>query len=138
MAVTIHLSCLGKYMFWIFGSKEQNRIIGHERVSEMSWFKFLPGEPAILTCFVFRRFPQTVHTNSGTLIKMRPLPLPFTSFPIHYTPIILSIDAMYSELLKVRLNTRKSPTQKPVMEYFSLKVSFLVFHILQFFLKRMT
>jgi hypothetical protein len=48
---------------------------------------------------VFHSFPQSLQANSG-IVLYRPPPLPSTSFPIHHSPIILSIDAVYSELLK--------------------------------------
>jgi hypothetical protein len=47
---------------------------------------------AILT-EVFRGFPQSLQENSRIVPYIRPWPLPSTTFPIHYSPIILSFDA---------------------------------------------
>jgi hypothetical protein len=49
-------------------------------------------------------FPQSLQANAGIVPQIRPLPLPFMSFPIHYPLTILSFDAVWSEMLTASLN----------------------------------
>jgi hypothetical protein len=51
---------------------------------------------------IFRGLPQSLQANSRMIHQNRPLHSTF--FPIHYSLIILSFDAMKSELLKAALN----------------------------------
>jgi hypothetical protein len=73
------------------------------------WIQILARRPATLT-EVFRRFPQSLHTNSGIVPKLTPRQLPSISFPIHCSLIILLFGAVYSDLLAASLN--KSQTGK--------------------------
>jgi hypothetical protein len=59
--------------------------------------------PSILTQ-VFRSFPQSVKGNTGIMPQIRPWPLPSTFFPIHYSLIIPSYDAVQSEILTALVN----------------------------------
>jgi hypothetical protein len=47
----------------------------------------------------FRVFPQSFQANAGIVPFVRQQPLPFTFFLIHHSCIVLSLNAMYSELL---------------------------------------
>jgi hypothetical protein len=40
-------------------------------------------------------FPQSLQANAGTVPSTGPRPIPSTSFPIHYSLIILPFDAIY-------------------------------------------
>jgi hypothetical protein len=48
--------------------------------------------PIILTGL--KRFPQSLSINTGTAPRVKPRPFPSASFPIHYSLIILSVDAI--------------------------------------------
>jgi hypothetical protein len=52
----------------------------------------------------FRGFLQSLQANALIVPYTRPRPLPSTSFPIYYSLIILSLGAVWSELLKESLN----------------------------------
>jgi hypothetical protein len=52
--------------------------------------QFSTRRPAILTQ-IFRVFPLSLQANAGIV---RPRPLPYIYFPIHYSSIIPSFDAM--------------------------------------------
>jgi hypothetical protein len=54
--------------------------------------------PAILI-EVFHGCPQSHEASAGMVSYIRPQPLHFISFPIHDSLIILSFDAVYSEVL---------------------------------------
>jgi hypothetical protein len=74
-------------------------------VFRMSQFKILSPE---LDChdrhFVFRGFPQSVHENSRKVPQNRPRPFPSAFFPIHFSSIILTFDAMQYGVLAASLN----------------------------------
>jgi hypothetical protein len=42
----------------------------------------------------FRCFPQSLREDAGIVPQIRPLPIPFTSFPIYYSLVVLSISAV--------------------------------------------
>jgi hypothetical protein len=64
------------------------------------------GTPAILRFFF--AFPQFLQTSSGIVHQIRPRPLPFKSFQIHYPPIILPVDTINSGLLTASSINHKS------------------------------
>jgi hypothetical protein len=43
----------------------------------------------IILIEVLYDIPHTTKTNFGILVQISPRPLPFTSFPIHYSPVFL-------------------------------------------------
>jgi hypothetical protein len=73
------------------------------RIVEMS-DRFSVRRPAFLTEFICD-LPQSLRANAGIVTEIMPRPLPASSFPIHYSLIILIVDAVYSELLTASLNT---------------------------------
>jgi hypothetical protein len=44
----------------------------------------MPTGTQIILTDIFRRFPQSLQTNAGTLSQIRTRLLPSTSFPVHY------------------------------------------------------
>jgi hypothetical protein len=58
----------------------------------------LGGAPPVLT-WIFHGFPQTLHTNSGTLLRLGHKGLLPYSFKLIINQSILTFDATFSELL---------------------------------------
>jgi hypothetical protein len=71
------------------------------------------GTSTVLTEFL-RAFPQSFQENAGTVHKIRRLPLPFTSPPVHHSFIVLPFYAMSSELLIKSLNKKAKGKAIPV------------------------
>jgi hypothetical protein len=61
-------------------------------IREVRGFKPRPGD--LVLSEDFRGFTQYLHANAGILLHITQLPLPSMSFPIHYSPITLSFDAI--------------------------------------------
>jgi hypothetical protein len=51
---------------------------------------------------VFYGFPPSLQSNSAIVPSNTPRPLPFTSFTIHHSGIILSLEVIEPELLRKR------------------------------------
>jgi hypothetical protein len=79
------------------------------------WFALLLGRFRVqisarrsaILAEAFRDFPQSLQVNAGIVPSIKPRPLPSISFPMQYSRIILSLDAIrrvYSEVLTASLN----------------------------------
>ena len=55
-------------------------------------------------CEVVRGFPHFLHVNTIIVCHIRPRPLPFTFFPVHYLRVISSFDTVKSEPAPVSSN----------------------------------
>jgi hypothetical protein len=53
---------------------------------------------------IFRGFKEFFYVNTGAVPSSRPWPLPFKLFPIYYSLIILTLNAIQTEKLKAILN----------------------------------
>jgi hypothetical protein len=73
----------------------------HAKTQNMLFFHPERGRPAgsgLCSCLHF------LQANAGTAHEIKPHALPFTTFPTHYSPIIISFDVIQPQLLTALLN----------------------------------
>jgi hypothetical protein len=87
-------------------------------------FQILAERPATLVDII-HGFPLSLQANTGTVPKISPLP--YMSFPIHYSLIIFSVGAQHSKQLNKQLESHNRECTFFTQPLMPMKYNLLVF-----------